>query len=128
MFTNISFVNCQQNGDDNLVENKNKNIDYIFIFVINNINIDDNIIFITDSVELDCLLKTNKYYITNTKKTHIGHPDSKLEDVQDTLCDFFIISRSKKIIQFSVHCWGSGFSQLVSTLYNIPIINITINL
>ena len=37
MFTNISFVNCQQNGDDNLVENKNKNIDYIFIFVINNI-------------------------------------------------------------------------------------------
>jgi hypothetical protein len=42
--------------------------------------------------------------------------------VLDTLVDFFILSRARAVHQFSVHHWGSGFSDSVNWLYNVPVV------
>jgi hypothetical protein len=40
---------------------------------------------------------------------------------RDTLIDYFILSRAKRIHQFSVHHWGSGFSDTINWVYDIPV-------
>ena len=56
---------------------------------------------------------------TSSKPTHLALAK---EGTIDTLVDYFILSRATHIHQFSVHGWGSGFSDSVKWLYKIPVL------
>jgi hypothetical protein len=76
-------------------------------------------IIMSDSAECKRIL-AEKYGLrcTSTVPSHMAlENDSAL----DTLVDFFILSRARHIHQFSVHGWGSGFSDSVHWLYRVPI-------
>lgn len=54
-----------------------------------------------------------------TVPAHLALSD---DAVLDTLIDYFILTRATHIHQFSVHHWGSGFSDSVKWLYKVPVI------
>ena len=96
-----SLYNLYHNKITNLINN-NKNIHYILI---------------SDSSIIANKLKTDikELYYWDNKKIHIGDLINNTESaLLDTLTDFFIMSKSDEIITN-----GSGFSQVVSIIYNI---------
>lgn len=86
---------------------------------------------ITESSNRQCIIMSDsfqckklcgeKYNLPFTSSVP-AHMALDSESVLDTLVDFFILSRAKKIHQFSVHYWGSGFSDSVNWLYKVPVI------
>ncbi|OGR26730.1 MAG: hypothetical protein A2X83_13050 [Desulfuromonadales bacterium GWD2_54_10] len=44
--------------------------------------------------------------------------------VRDSMVDFFTMSKAQKIYQYSVYPWGSGFSDMCTQIYRIPLIKI----
>ena len=59
-------------------------------------------------------------------KAHLGHHSINKDGVRDTLIEFFIMSTANRILQFSEYGWGSGFSDTISKIYDIPITHITL--
>lgn len=86
-----------------------------------------NVLLICDAVMFAEKIQNDfpefKYW--NNKKIHLGdkHRASDVnEAIQDTLIDFFLLSGAKKIIGIP----GSGFSIIVSEVFDIPYDNIEI--
>lgn len=77
------------------------------------------LLVMSDSVELRNAL-AGKYDLLqpNTVPAHVAVESEK---VKDTLIDFFILSKAKHIHQFSIHHWGSGFSESINWIYDVPI-------
>jgi hypothetical protein len=80
---------------------------------------DKKIIVMSDSMELKTIL-ANKFNILvpNTVPSHCAIETS---NVKDTLIDFFIMMKASHIHQFSVHHWGSGFSNSINWVYDVPL-------
>jgi hypothetical protein len=78
-------------------------------------------IVLSDSNECKRIL-SERYglYCTHTQSAHLALT-TQTSSVLNTLIDFFILSRAKHIHQFSVHHWGSGFSDSAHRLYSVPI-------
>jgi hypothetical protein len=55
---------------------------------------------------------------------HTIHNDASLDDLKNTLVEFFLISKSKKIYQFSHYHHSSGFSARVSEIYDIELVKV----
>jgi len=109
------IFNTNNSIDDNLKEIiKNK----IYNVLVNN---DCQYILITDCDEMGRILKdlypTLAYW--PSEKTHLGAFQKTTSDISDTLIDFFILSRSKEIISYSVYQVASGFSTLTSLIFDI---------
>lgn len=78
-----------------------------------------NYIVMSDSAELKTAISSRYgFCCTYSKPSHLA---LKEDGTLDTLVDYFILSRSNHIHQFSVHHWGSGFSDSVHWLYRVPI-------
>jgi hypothetical protein len=58
---------------------------------------------------------------TNLKRGHVGLNTISLEETQDSMLEFMLMTKSKQIYQLSVYSWGSGFSDIVHKIYNVPI-------
>lgn len=90
--------------------------------VIEKIKAQSNIpcLVMSDSLKLKQII-SEKWGLkcTSTTPAHLALENSA---VLDTLVDFFILSRARIIHQFSVHHWGSGFSDSVNWLYNVPVV------
>jgi hypothetical protein len=82
---------------------------------------DKNDVLISDNIIFKNYIKL-KYNIKSydTKICHLGNANY-LEEVKDTLFDFFLISKSKNVKTFTNYAWISGFIQWNSNIYNIPI-------
>jgi hypothetical protein len=78
-----------------------------------------NYIVMSDCAELKTLV-SNRYGFccTSSKPSHLALNN---DNTLDTLVDYFILTRSSHIHQFSVHGWGSGFSDSAHWLYRVPI-------
>jgi hypothetical protein len=76
-------------------------------------------VFITDNNLLNTMLR-EKNYKTTGKKCHLGLHNNSEGEVNDTLVDMLLMTTSRHIIQYSVYEWGSGFSNIIHELYNIP--------
>ena len=62
-------------------------------------------------------------YIANTP-VHLGqcgYKESLRDGVLDALLDFHLMARSEEIYQYSVYPWGSGFSDMCSKIYDVPL-------
>ncbi|MFA7062271.1 MAG: hypothetical protein WC156_15810 [Pedobacter sp.] len=53
-----------------------------------------------------------------------GDKESPRNGVLDALLDFHLMARSEEIYQYSVYPWGSGFSDMCSRIYDVPLTKI----
>ena len=110
-------------GDEELVR-KNSITNKKYINHLNNF-IEDNDILFSDSRNFKIMAKSqnNKnLIILDTEPKHIGYESS--ESLTDTLFEFFIITKSKKIKTFSEYGWISGFVFWIHKIYDIPLTRI----
>lgn len=59
---------------------------------------------------------------TSIVPKHLGYTDNT--STQDTMIEFFVMTRSKKIKTYSVHYWISGFVYWIHKVYDIPLTKI----
>ena len=86
---------------------------------------DMNGLFISSSNKFSEFLKSKKLRTTGLKGCHLGLLATE-EEVQNTLLELFLMIYSNSIIQYSVYGWGSGFSEIASIFYKIPITKISL--
>jgi hypothetical protein len=58
---------------------------------------------------------------------HSSDPSASVESIENTLVEFFLISKANKIYQISTYEWGSGFSTLASKLFDVPLERIVLS-
>jgi hypothetical protein len=85
-------------------------------------------ILITDSFRLKEFLKSTQHEITmfNTRPLHLGElstifGENVLDSFEETLYEFFALSKASNIKTYSVYEWVSGFVKFVSIIYDIPL-------
>jgi len=113
------YIYSQNNFDNSelllLLKNKIYNLLYL------EKNLDSKFILITDCDQIGNALKniypTLEYW--SNSKTHLGDFKKINCDISDTLIDFFILSRAKEIVIFSIYEVASGFSTLTSLIFDI---------
>ena len=84
-----------------------------------------NVFVISDNFEIKKLL-FDRYRIKtlDCRPVHLGLGKSTGDNskhVRDTLAEFYLMAESEEIYQYSVYPWGSGYSDICSLLYSIPI-------
>jgi hypothetical protein len=87
-------------------------------------------ILLTDSNVFKLYIKNNN--INNIKLfnhtiCHIGF-HNKLDEIKNSLFEFFIAAKAKSIQTYSIYSWISGFMYSIHKLYDVPIINNITNL
>jgi len=83
------------------------------------------VIIMSDSVELkNTLAEECGVLQTQTTPQHLTFESAS---AVDTLIDYFTLSKARKIHQFSVHPWGSGFSDTVNWIYGVPLQRYTLD-
>jgi hypothetical protein len=112
--------------DKEILNNINK-INFIKYWIEKNIYDKENYIIISDSCETENMFKLIGYKTLGLTKVHLGHHNINKLGVSDTLIEFFIMSTCKKIFQFSTYDWGSGFSDTINKIYDVPIEHNKIN-
>lgn len=80
--------------------------------------ISDSLIFKEKIKEND-----NNIILLNTEPVHLGYGNHS-NNIKDTLLEFFVITKSKKIKTFSIYDWISGFVNVVHQIYDIPLVRI----
>jgi hypothetical protein len=60
----------------------------------------------------------------SNNKTHLGGFEKNNDSICDTLIDFFVFSNAKEIFSFTVYNNQSGFSKMVSLIFDIKISNL----
>lgn len=116
-------------GDDALVVEKDKKskteLDNIKRHLKQHILPNEYYIILTDSNDFRQYIYRNLNDIPNVfvfdhKISHIGYHEDD-DALKNSMLEFFIITKSKKITSFSVYSWISGFVKAASVIYNIPI-------
>jgi hypothetical protein len=62
--------------------------------------------------------------IPNLERGHVGLHTISQKQCEDTMIEFMFMTTCNKIYQLSSYGWGSGFSDIVSNLYNVDITHI----
>ena len=110
-------------GDSLLVRNDNSSDSEFNKFIdIMNKNKEDQDILISDSDQFKEYIKSQSYniFFFNTKTAHLGY-EQHGNDIRDTLMEFFITTKAKKIKTFSVYSHLSGFVNIVHQVYDVPL-------
>jgi hypothetical protein len=114
-----------RSGDDTLI-NGNNNVNHNFYSIVeSNLNLIQSlpVIVISDSIQIrEELHNQYGFYISGYEVEHSGKADN---DLEGTVIEFFLMSRSKTIFSLSVYQWGSTFSTMASAIYNIPLIRLS---
>lgn len=58
---------------------------------------------------------------TNLSRGHIGLNTTTNQECQDTMIEFMLMKTCNKVYQLSVYGWGSGFSNIIQKIYDIPL-------
>lgn len=104
------YDNYRYNRIVDILENiKNKNSDKKFLLI------SSNDIYI-NKIDIPLFLKTN------LSRGHVGLNTTSLKECEDTMLEFMLMVSSNDIHQLSVYGWGSGFSDIISALYDKPLI------
>jgi hypothetical protein len=99
----------------------------LYDHIENNIipNNKNNVLVMSNSFKTKNLI-CNKYDFKQFEinPVHTISNEATLEDLKNTLIEFFLISKSKKIYQFSHYHHNSGFSTRISEIYDIELIKV----
>ena len=108
---------------DKYLENQHKTIEYnILNKILNKLDMDVNktCLLLSDSIMLKKII-IKKYPNIKTIINNICHIiENNSIEIKNTLLDFYLMSKSVRIVSFSVYEHGSGFSKWCATTYEIP--------
>jgi len=86
--------------------------------------------------ELFLLIASNNIYLdkinlpfikkTNLERGHVGLDTTSASECEDTMIEFMLMKTCKQIFQLSVYGWGSGFSDTINKIYDVPVYKINI--
>lgn len=111
-------------GDSLLIRNEN-NIDFQHFINIMNNNREHDDILMSDSIRFKEHIMTN-YHDVRLFHIHVAHMGyiHHVNNIKDTLFEFFVVTRAKKIKTFTVYGHISGFVHIAHLIYDIPLIRI----
>lgn len=81
-----------------------------------------NCILFSDSHTLKELAKPFIFSF-DYKPTHVGF-HTNMNDLKNTMFEFFLLMRANTISTYSVYFWPSGFVKLINYIYDVPLINL----
>jgi hypothetical protein len=122
-FYEVIHVRC---GDeylsDKIINNEKINIDFI-LSDLNELNQNKKYLLISDNNYIKSFIK-KKYNFINILYHDIVHTGETseiiLKKLENTMLDFYLISKSKNVMSYSVYKHGSGFSKWCAFTYDIP--------
>jgi hypothetical protein len=94
-----------------------------FQSIYHKIKEEDQAVIVSSSYELLEFLDKKTLKTTRLKGGHMGKPSTE-EQAKNTLIELFLLINARQIKRLSDYGWGSGFSQIVSDLYGVPISNL----
>ena len=119
---NVIHIRC---GDDYLT--KHKKMDFLYSSkIIKSFkkymkNDNTKYLILSDCKEIKYLFRAFPNCVFSLKDiTHLSIGNINLENVKNTLIDFYLMSYSQKIFNITSLCHGSSFSQMCSIIYDIP--------
>jgi hypothetical protein len=124
-FTNYNILHYRVGDNVELVNENNKSgFHHLMRSVKQNIEKDD--ILFSDSKKFKKYVDI--YFKIFFFKLDIGHTgfDNNEEKLKNTMFEFFVLTKAKKIKTFSVYGWTSGFVSWACQIYDIPLKKITI--
>ena len=89
---------------------------------LNNLDKTKNFLLLSDSNNLKKMI-ISKYPFVKTifnEIVHTKNEDVDIENLKNTMLDFYLMSYSTNITAFSVYKYGSGFSEWCAKTYDIP--------
>lgn len=119
----IIHIRC---GDEYLsnqtINNERININFI-LSDLDKLNQNKKYLLISDNNYIKSFIK-EKYYFINILYHDIVHTGETreiiLKKLENTMLDFYLISKSKNVMSYSVYQHGSGFSKWCAFTYDIP--------
>jgi hypothetical protein len=111
-------------GDDDLVRNENNHQYDVYLNHLKK-NIEENDVFISDSNYFKKIVCRDDTQIrmVDVLPRHIGYDG---EPLNDTLFEFFLITKCQKIKTYSKYSWISGFVYWIHKVYDIPLVSIAL--
>jgi hypothetical protein len=86
----------------------------------------ESVLLLSDNQKLKLLLHQKYNLIINKiAPVHLGdctHVKTPISQIDQTVVEFLLLRNSFQIYQISTFWWGSGFSDRVRDLYNVPIV------
>lgn len=130
--TNYPYIVCHFRLGDNFM-GKGNHIDqtqfeylkqYILIIIEENSDIPkENIIVISDCYDFKIRLKEYNITISDFFPIHMGiDSDSEMDHIENTMIEFFVMSKAKHIYTFSNYS-SSGFSSIINKIFTVPLLN-----
>jgi hypothetical protein len=119
-FNNYNILHYRVGDNVGLVNQNNKSgFHHLMRSVKLNIEKDD--ILFSDSNKFKNYV--NIYFKIFFFKLNIGHTgfDNDEEKLKNTMFEFFVLTKAKKIKTYSVYGWTSGFVSWASQIYDIPL-------
>lgn len=120
----VIHIRC---GDDYLTANKkmdrvfSNKIIQSFTNYTKNTNTNKKYLILSDCNRVKMLFRAFSNCVFSIKEiTHLSLGNLKLENVKNTMIDFYLMSHSKEIFNISSLCHGSSFSEMCSIIYGIP--------
>ena len=107
---------------DKIINSHQININFI-LSELNELNPNKKYLLISDNNNIKSFIK-KKYNFINILYHDIVHTGEKneinLKQLENTILDFYLISKSKNVMSYSVYQHGSGFSKWCAFTYDIP--------
>jgi hypothetical protein len=121
-FENYNIIHYRLNDDEFKNGGVGKNIEYLNSMVHSlNSNKENNDVLVTDSLSFkEYAFLNTSIFIFDTKVCHLGL-SKDYHAIRDTLFEFFLITRSRKIKTYCKIHKVSGFVKWISEIYNVPI-------
>jgi hypothetical protein len=85
-----------------------------------------DVVLFTNSRLLRDLASRGGLKTYDANAVHLGASGTDPGDVLDTLVEFFLMTKSKHIVQMSRYSWGSGFSEIAGLFGGISVSKVTI--
>ena len=111
-----------RSGDNTLIDNVNSPADNFYSIIQSNLSTIQSlpVIVLSDSIIIrEELHRLYGFHVSGCEVAHTGKANN---DLEGTVIEFFLMSRSKRIFSLSVYEWGSTFSTMASAIYNVPLI------
>jgi hypothetical protein len=90
------------------------------------LGVNADVVLFSNSSQLRDICRAKGVKTSNSNPVHLGTEGSEAMDVLETLVEFFLISKSRHIVQISAYGWGSGFSELAALMGETAITKIRI--
>jgi len=117
-----SVIHIRTSDDHAYNETLLNNIMFFLQYIIQSQNPQEKMVLMGSSdTYLDKIKAGPNLIKTNLKRGHVGLHTTTEDECVDTMMEFMLMKSSKMIYQLSVYGWGSGFSDIISKLFHVPI-------